>query len=182
MKLRLAVGEDAAAVAYVQKTTWQHAYKGIVPQAYLDSMDAPEQMTRRTQNWQTGLVNPANVAFVAEDDTGTVKGFVIGGACRPENGDLCAKYAGELYAIYLLPDFHGQGIGRKLVEALGAKLVQAGYTGMLLWVLKDNQPSRGFYERMGGQPVTEKSFELAGTTLLEVAYGWQDLSIFQAES
>jgi hypothetical protein len=46
---------------------------------------------------------------------------------------------------------------------------------MYVWVLKDN-PSRGFYERMGGRPLTTAEIEIGGKTLTEVSYGWEDLS------
>ena len=45
---------------------------------------------------------------------------------------------------------------------------------MLVWVLKDNHPARGFYEALGGRYLREKTIEIGGTTLAEVAYGWAD--------
>jgi hypothetical protein len=43
----------------------------------------------------------------------------------------------------------------------------------LLWVLAEN-PSRKFYERLGGQLVYEKTVTIGGVPLIEVAYGWRD--------
>ncbi len=45
---------------------------------------------------------------------------------------------------------------------------------MLIWVLADN-PSRRFYERLGGQLVREAEVELGGQRLRELAYGWKNL-------
>ena len=96
-------------------------------------------------------------------------GFVSGGPER--SGDTL--YTGELYAIYLLASYHGQGIGQQLASALVTRLIQAGMTTLLLWVLAAN-PARKFYERLGGQPVYEKTVTIGGLPLVEVAYGWRD--------
>jgi hypothetical protein len=42
-------------------------------------------------------------------------------------------------------------------------------------VLADN-PSRGFYAKLGGEPIAEKLIEIAGIQLIEAALGWKDLS------
>ena len=47
---------------------------------------------------------------------------------------------------------------------------------MLLWVLKDNRPARKFYEALGGTTLREKSIEIGSQSLIEVAYGWKNLS------
>jgi hypothetical protein len=43
-----------------------------------------------------------------------------------------------------------------------------------VWVLADN-PSRGFYEKLGGKFVYEKAVRIGGIALREVAYGWEDI-------
>jgi GNAT superfamily N-acetyltransferase len=168
--VRRATPNDVEAVTRVHIATWRSAYKGIVPQAYLDEMDTPENLARRHDNWQYVAQNPNVDFFVAEDATGVI-GFASGGKCRNQQPEFAA-YDGELFALYLLPQHHGQGIGRKLVNAVAQTLRDANYQKMLIWVLKDNLPSRAFYERIGGQYVTELSFDMAGTTLLEVGYGY----------
>jgi hypothetical protein len=54
---------------------------------------------------------------------------------------------------------------------LSAAEIAAAY----LWVLADN-PSRFFYQAMGGKQISERDERLWGTTVHEVAYGWPDLS------
>lgn len=112
---------------------------------------------------------PDTFVLVAEDESGTIVGFVSGG--RERSGDT--TYTGELYAIYLLEPFQGQGIGRQLTVALVRSLIEAGIPSLLLWVLAEN-PSRRFYEALGGQPVYEKMVTIGGTPLLEVGYGWRE--------
>lgn len=48
---------------------------------------------------------------------------------------------------------------------------------MMVWVLKNN-PARGFYERLGGKYLYEKPIQIGAEELMEVAYGWRDLSRF----
>jgi UDP-N-acetylmuramate dehydrogenase len=72
-------------------------------------------------------------------------------------------------------------VGRRLVGAVAHALAEAGMPSMLLWVFADN-PARRFYEALGGQLVARQTFELGGTTLAEVAYGWPDVSPLRAQT
>jgi len=87
------------------------------------------------------------------------------------------KYLGELYAIYVLPAYQAQGIGRALMHAVAGRLAAAGHKGMLLWVLEANAPARTFYEALGGVVVRKQPIEVGGVTLPEVAYGWDNLEL-----
>jgi hypothetical protein len=49
---------------------------------------------------------------------------------------------------------------------------------MAVWVLALN-PSRKFYEALGGQSIGEQEIERGGRPLVEIAYGWSDLSKFR---
>lgn len=166
--LRRAVPADAPAIALIHVRTWQHAYRGIVPQAFLDGMD----VARRALAWARQLSDPANPEFVVvAEDGGALIGFASGGP--PRNPEL--PFAGELYAIYLLPERQGSGVGRALFRAVVDHHLANGVTSMYLWVLADNAPARRFYERMGGVAGDENTFELGGAPLREIAYGWVDL-------
>ncbi|SRR5579884_345785 len=173
MIIRPARIEDAAGIARVQIDSWRSTYKGIVPDDYLASMSYEEH----TQRWRTGLSNPTRIAcdFVAADETGQIIGFISGGPAREHD----AVYRGELYAIYLLQQRQGQGIGRRLTRALVEKLLQAGIETMLVWVLAEN-PARKFYEALGGQFIRTKQVMIGGATLEEVAYGWTDIRVLQS--
>ncbi len=45
---------------------------------------------------------------------------------------------------------------------------------MIIWVLRENAPSRRFYERMGGVHVRDEVRELEGVRITESGYGWED--------
>jgi FR47-like protein len=61
-----------------------------------------------------------------------------------------------------------------LVGAVVKRLARAGIDSMLVWVLAAN-PSRRFYEALGGRQVCEKQIEIGGVMLDEIAYGWADV-------
>jgi ribosomal protein S18 acetylase RimI-like enzyme len=100
-----------------------------------------------------------------------VVGFAWGGPCRDEG----SKYSGELLAIYVLAGAQRAGAGRALVREVAKDLLQQGMPSMLVWVLAEN-PSRSFYEALGGTLVGEQEIEIGGARLREVAYGWDDLT------
>ena len=166
--VRPATVADALGIARVQVDTWRSAYAGIVPEAHLAALSHDLRAAR----WRSMLSGPpgAEWTFVAEANDQRVVGFAGGGR---ERGDGDA-YDGELYAIYVLAEHQGGGLGRRLTAAVVDRLTAAGYSSMLVWALERN-PWRRFYERLGGLPVRSRIVELSGVGLSEVAYGWRDL-------
>ena len=172
--IRSATLDDALGIAKVHVDTWRSTYHNIIPATFLDRLSYEEGAKRWLNRLQEGAGKV--VFFVAEDEPGQIVGFVSGGHNRHED----TIYKGELYAIYILQDYHGRGIGRSLTLTLVAELLTRGLTSMLLWVFATN-PARNFYETLGGQVVRESSFEIEGVTLNEVAYGWLDLRTLSKE-
>jgi ribosomal protein S18 acetylase RimI-like enzyme len=166
--IRPAREDDIPGIARVHVDTWRSAYAGIVPDEALASLSYAERESR----WRNYLINhpDTNYVYVAEDD-GEIVGFVSGGPLR----DDTSGYTSELYAIYVLEHTQGTGVGRRLVQALVRDLLEREHESMLLWVFRDNPPARGFYEKLGGQYVSEKTFEFGGKELVEVSYGWKDI-------
>ena len=134
---------------------------------------------QREQVWFKRLTPPLGpeFAYVAEDHLGNVLGFAVGGPERSGHED----YKGELHAIYLAEQYQRQETGTRLVSTVAKRLSQEGYQSMLVWVLADN-PSRRFYEVLGGKLVNEQSIIIGGATLLEVAYAWEDISQLAANT
>ncbi len=107
--------------------------------------------------------------MVAETAQDGIIGILAGGKERAGN----LNYDGELYAIYVLASHQGKGAGKALMLQFMDWLRQNQYQSMMLWVLRDNQPSRSFYERMGGTLLHhEKEAAFGGKKLIEVAYGF----------
>lgn len=165
--IRSAQIADAPAIARVHVDGWRTTYRGIVP----DDVLANLATERRERSWAGRLSkqDSAEFVYVAEDAAGDIVGFASGGPEREQD----PVYTGELYAIYLLADQQGKGIGRLLTRAVTERLATMGHGAMLVWVLAKN-PARHFYAALGGQPLREKPITMGGVTLTEVAYGWTD--------
>jgi len=170
MRIREATLADARGIAEVHVASWRTTYRGIMPDAYLASLSVDD----RERSWarQISAPNYEAVTYVVEDEgrdeAGRIVGFASGGPRYV--GD--SAYSGELYAIYLLEEEQGHGLGRRLVRAVAERLAREGMTSMLVWVLETN-PARRFYESLGGVLLPERQyFERAGSRLVEVCYGW----------
>jgi GNAT superfamily N-acetyltransferase len=168
MHIRQARADDADAIARVHVDSSRTAYAQILPADYLAQLAVAE----RADHWRRTLADAVapEFAFVASDPATGIVGFASGGPER--TGDL--GFSGELWCIYLLQSAQRAGLGRRLVSAVASRLAELGHASMMVWVLAEN-PSRRFYEALGGKFVTEKVIELGGKSLVEVAYGWRDL-------
>ncbi len=166
--------DDAQAIARVHVDTWRTTYRGIVPDEFLANLD----YARSAEKWAQllGATEGKTRVFVAENECGEVVGFACGGPIR----EPLPGYDGELYAIYVLKAYQGRGIGRALVASVAGDLLGRGYRSLVIWVLRDN-PSRGFYEALGGRMIAEKTTEIGGTEQVEVGYGWPDLASVSGE-
>jgi len=78
-------------------------------------------------------------------DGNTVIGFV-GYGNRGED----SPNVGEIFALYILSDYYGTGVGLKLMQA-GLKELSS-YPEVHLWVLKGNKRAIRFYEKYGFVP------------------------------
>jgi ribosomal protein S18 acetylase RimI-like enzyme len=165
VKIRSATLADAEGISKVHVDSWRTTYYGIVPQDFLDSLT----YENRTEQWRLALDQLAdrNWIYVAESDKAEIVGFVSCGPIREKVED----YLTEIFAIYLLKNWQEKGIGRRLFEKALKEIKAQGYASMLLWVLEDN-PACKFYEKMGGKLVGEKTLEIGGAPLTEIAYGW----------
>lgn len=166
--IRPATAADAEAIARVHVDSWRASYKDFLPADFLANLS----IERRAEQWRNALTvkAAANFIFVAEDTKTDVVGFVASGPERESK----LGYSGEIYAIYLLQTNQGAGLGRELFQTAVSDLKQRGFLSLHLWVLAEN-PSRGFYERMGGLAVAEKKIEIGGVELNEVAYAWNEI-------
>jgi L-amino acid N-acyltransferase YncA len=176
MTIREATEADAGAIARVHVTAWQSAYRGIMPDEVLDTLDVAQRQTRLERHFaEEADVKPI---FVAEDESGAIVGFARGGPPSEDSGD----YDCELHAIYLLDSAQGKGFGRALMEAFMRRMVGQGQRSMMLAVLADNAEAHGFYAHMGGVVVAEGTHTVKNavqeTVLPTVIYGWSDLSQF----
>lgn len=164
--IRPACVTDAQDIARIHILAWQTAYRGLVPDAYLASMD----LQQRCDSWEKLLAASQHPVVVAQSGS-SLAGWADFGASRDVSA---APSAGEIYGIYLAPERWRRGIGSQLFAAAIHALAQADFSSASLWVLQDNPVARRFYERMGMScedlpcPVT-----LGGRELQKVRYHMQ---------
>jgi GNAT superfamily N-acetyltransferase len=167
MDIRFARMQDVPQIAAVHVRSWQAAYRGLLPQAYLDGLD-PGQRIRQWERSVSAADRSYGETLVA-DAAGRLSGFVSYGPARDDDAD--ARRAGEIYAIYLLPDAWDTGIGRQLMAAALDRLGKAGFDQVILWVLDSNTRARRFYEAGGWRPdEAAKQDDSFGVPMTEVRY------------
>lgn len=167
MDIRPADVADAAQIATVHVRSWQGAYRGLLPQEYLDRLD----LAQRTAMWARALerAGPARGGFLVAGAGEALTGFANFGPARDEAERPGG--VGEVYTIYVLPDSWGQGTGRQLMAGALAGLTAAGYTEAILWVLDTNARARRFYEAGGWTADgAVKRGDARGFPLTEVRY------------
>ncbi len=170
--IRPATVDDASAIGHVHVESWRSTYERLMPDSVLDNLSVEQ----RADFWRQVIERAKKQSvFIVTDQQDNVVGFVNGGLERERN----PVYNAELYALYLLKEQQGYGYGQGLFKALAERFVEQVHMAMLLWVLSTN-PSRGFYEKLGGRYLKTKPIDIGGVTLEEVAYGWDDLpSLFK---
>ena len=142
MEIRPAHVDDAPALARVHVDSWQAAYRGLIPDASLESFTYEWREERFRESLAAGAEETYLVRVEGQD-----VGFLTLGAAR--DPDLDAGRTGEIWGIYISPGHWRQGIGRRLAEEAERILTSRGYEDAVLWVLEGNQQARRFYEAMG---------------------------------
>src|SRR5262245_3943742 len=135
---------------------------------------------RQAAWWARAIADPgeARGIFVADDPAMGVVGFGSCGPVRetPDGLDGTETRVGEVYTLYVEPDFQNQGLGRRLLDAMFRQLHADGFDTAVLWMLAQH-PNRFFYEGMGGRLVGSQRDRFAGTSVSEIAYAWRDLEL-----
>lgn len=171
--LRLAASADARSLAELHVASWHETYTGILPDEILSGLSVDS----RERAWAKILASPTigSEVVIAVDDGRFV---AFGAACLQRDSALKGLgYDGEISAIYVLRSHQHRGIGRQIMQNLAHAIQDAGQRGAALWVLRENMLARRFYEQLGGQMVKERTDKRENAALVEVAYGWSDLSL-----
>jgi ribosomal protein S18 acetylase RimI-like enzyme len=166
-RIRLAAAADGATIASLNIRAWQWAYRGQLPDPYLDGLSA--RIERATIGWTESITQPtpSHRIWVAEQ-AGVVVGFASTGQSRDQ--DATAATA-EVYTIYLERAVARTGIGRMLFAHAVEDLHRRRYAAATLWVLETNERARRFYEVAGWQADgATKVEERAGVVLRELRY------------
>ncbi len=182
MIIRAAREEDAIAMGQVMVATYLAAHQGQMPaEAWAKRAEewTPEVSARgwaRTLREIASGERPQDCIYVAVDEGGAIVGLAMGGPANVEE----FPQTGAVYALYVSTRHQGQGLGRRLVQAVAADLAQKGMTALQIGCLAANAPARRFYEAIGGRLVGERLFDEDGIMLLEVVYEWADIQALVA--
>jgi ribosomal protein S18 acetylase RimI-like enzyme len=162
--IREATATDIPALARLHVITWNDTYPGV---------RSPPTVETREKQWREQFARPEGerFCFLVVGDDGELVGFAEGR--RYGEGDP-SDYGGQLSKIYLLREYHRLGIGRRLVGLVARRFLEQGISSMLVFAEATN-PSRGFYETLGGEPLREPDGSLSGGN-----FGWRDLRILAA--
>jgi len=163
IQIRQATHGDAKAIADIHVLSWQAAYKGMMPESFLESLSTEA----RLRMWQNSLQIGKNTVLIACSDK-TVVGWIAFGNCRDADKD--GTWA-EVEALYVLPEFWRQGIGKMLSDSARDAMKRAGFSFVALWVLLENHRARGFYHRIGfTHDEASKCITVGGIPLTEIRY------------
>jgi GNAT superfamily N-acetyltransferase len=159
--IRKARPEDAYDYAACSISTWQSAYKGIVPSEYLDNM--PNEIEQRTENLRKSFADPNNIhSYCVTYDEKMIGYITI---------DIANA---NIWAIYLIKDFLCKVLGKKLLNFAVDELKRIEHKEICLWVFEENERARRFYEKnnfhyhgekrvvdkYGGVPLTQLKYVL----------------------
>lgn len=163
IEIRRAKPSDAVAIANTHDEAWRAAYQGIIPGAELDKL-----INRRGPDWWDSAIRKGSRITVLQFGD-----LIAGYANYGRNRARSLFYDGEVYELYLRPEFQGLGFGRRLFSAARKDLMQSGLRSIVVWALSDNEPAVEFYSALGGHAVARSSERFGEKTLDKVAYAWQ---------
>ena len=157
-KIRAAVSEDRQAIAEIYVKSWNFAYKGIVPQEFLDNLNEKKYLDRLKEKDV-----PDEVVF-------ELNGRVVGLAKLIDCRDRDLENTVEVQTIYFLPEFTGRGYGVLLLDWLRDYAVSAGYKKIIIWGLSANLRAGKAYMKAGLAKDIDRFIEIGGKQLQETRY------------
>jgi ribosomal protein S18 acetylase RimI-like enzyme len=158
---------DAEAVAALHTGSWRAHYRGILPDAYLDS----EIFGERRAFWQSALRDPKAGQLVI---VATLEAVLTGFISVVRDGEL--GFDAEIENLHVEPRLCGQGLGRRLLGEAVARLASDGVSSVCLWVFDANEAAIRFYQRLGGTPDTRGFDDFAGAHAPHTRIVWPDLA------
>ncbi|MBX6327401.1 MAG: GNAT family N-acetyltransferase [Pseudolabrys sp.] len=163
IEIRRAKLSDAVEVAATHDEAWRAAYQGIIPGIELEKL-----INRRGPDWwEAAIRKGSRITLLQFGDR------VVGYANYGRNRARSLFYDGEIYELYLRPEFQGLGFGRRLFNAARKDLMQSGLKSLVVWALSDNEPAVQFYRALGGRAVARSSERFGSKVLDKIAYAWQ---------
>ena len=162
MNIRKATPKDVPLISRIHARSWKYAFKGHLPQSYLDNLK--EDFWEPTfKKWlEEGTVTVRLLSI-----HGQMAGCISYGRAQDEKHPDW----GEIRSLYLLPEYMGCGFGKHLLKTGMDDLRKRGYKTIYLWVLDTNTHARHFYEKNGFRKTEDLLIvELGGKQLTDIRY------------
>ncbi len=185
--IRAARISDAADLSKVHRASWFNAYHGI-----LNGSALRESVARRNSVWWRSAVEklnaePASIGpgspspdagsrrsrlLVLEFD-GRAVGYANFGTARRSYLPQSIARWGEIFELYLAPEFQGLGFGRTLFHQVRKELKEMGLGPLIVWALEENDLATGFYLAMGGERFVRSHEIFGGIQTPTIGYHWR---------
>lgn len=159
---------DVPDIASLHAESWRSAYRGLLPDAYLDGPVLPDRLAYWQKRLRDASAHQLILKAVVDD---ALAGFV----CVLLDSE--PAWGPHLTNLHVKPTLKGRGVGGQLFRAARSWAANAAPgQPMHLWVIEQNWPARRFYERQGGAVADTRVFEIGGAQVPEVRYVWSALS------
>lgn len=163
VSIRDAKASDKWEVAAVHVRSWQAAYEGLLPDDFLSGLKIEDRAAR----YSFGEGDSDDPVTKVAIDGDKIVGFVTCGTYRDP---LISGY-GEVYALYVDPQYWKRGLGRELLDSSIDHLSRMRFGKAYLWVLEGNRRAIAFYESVGWfADGTVRSEVIGGVPVGEIRY------------
>jgi GNAT superfamily N-acetyltransferase len=160
--IRRAEPQDARAISETHRASWMHTYGGLIPHLPLMKM-----VERRGENWwRRASHGPATLLVI--DVAGEIAGYSTVGLNRASG----LPQEGEIYEIYLKPEYQGIGLGSRLFQESRDLLSSLGCQGLVAWCLEDCELTAQFFHSKGGIDAVEGTEDFGGAELKKLGFLW----------
>src|SRR5947209_1042047 len=163
ISVRMARPGDERGIAAVHDAAWRDAYRGVIPGRELERM-----VQRRGPAWWRQAIR-AGTRLIVLDFADQIAGYASYGRNRMP----ALRFGGEIFELYLTPEYQGVGLGKRMFEAARADLSAHGFPTFVVWALGGNDRAMDFYQRRGGAIVRRARERFGKETRERVAFGFE---------
>ena len=165
--IRKANPEENEDIAKITDIEWRTTYKNILPEEVIEKR---EKVAREKRKLRKETIKKEKNYFVA-----LINNKIVGFSSIGPTTDNEYPNAGQIYACYILDEYHGLGIGRKLIIKSIEELISRGYTTMITGCLVGNLANE-FHKSVGGEYIKTTDFDIFGFKAKENIYFHDNLN------
>lgn len=170
IRYRFARGSDVQAIAALHADSWRRAYRGLLPDAYLDHAVFADRAAVWQQRFNDADEQPVTLTIIAE-----LNGEIVGFAHSFVDED--PKWGTLLDNLHVRHDAKRLGVGTRLMAETARRLDESAQaSGLYLWVLENNAAARRFYDSLGGRVTGSGVSHEGGGSAPSLRYWWARLA------